>query len=398
LSRRKGREDLVVDQGQIGEDSRDRAFGLLRAADGRASDHPLGHRGEFDRGVTLAFAPAARAGKGIDRLVEMAVRQESLHFGLRGIVHLDEARLEQQHHRSLGLVGVNEIIVPFAAARLGAEKLAHRTVPVEGAEDAGQVPGLLQLLDRRLHQPGVAVIVDQDLLAETVVPEADHHIDEVALDHLILEMDRTGHADVVVGMAAVIEGRKDQIAGCSLFGGVAADPLEDLGHHKGVEGGDGVVAVLLGAADGDENDIVLFAVLHHLVADGGLDVGSRLAQFRWRRNLIFRQNAVDLLGGGLPDPFFHAADRGIFKEEVGPVGCQPSAHGVILSLCYGSTVIFTCSRLVCSSLMCSAVCSRVIFLVIRGVMSMPAAMQLITFGKMPWPEWPWAPTTLARRT
>ncbi|OPZ82065.1 MAG: hypothetical protein BWY77_00357 [bacterium ADurb.Bin431] len=122
------------------------------------------------------------------------------------------------------------------------------------------------------------MVIDQDLFAKAVVPEADHDIDEVALDHLILEMDGAGHADVVVGMAAVIEGRKDQIAGRSLFGGVAADPLEDLGHHKGVEGGDGVVAVLLGAADGDEDNVVLFTVLHHPVADGVLDIGAGLAQ------------------------------------------------------------------------------------------------------------------------
>jgi hypothetical protein len=35
------------------------------------------------------------------------------------------------------------------------------------------------------------------------------------------------------------------------------------------------------------------------------------------------------------------------------------------------------------------------FFVIRGVISIPAAMQLITRGNVPYPEWPWAPAIFA---
>ena len=61
-------------------------------------------------------------------------------------------------------------------------------------------------------------------------------------------------------------------------------------------------------------------------------------------------------------------------------------------------VILPSVRLVRRSTRFSGTSSSLIFLVIIGVMSIPAAIASITWGNVPWPEWPCEPTICARRT
>ena len=90
------------------------------------------------------------------------------------------------------------------------EEVLDAAVPLDDLEDAGQLVALDELVQGRLEHPEVAVVVDDDLLAETVVPQAEHDVDQHFLDHFLAEDDRARHADMVVGMPAVHQGRQGQ--------------------------------------------------------------------------------------------------------------------------------------------------------------------------------------------
>ena len=190
-------------------------------------------------------------------LLKWPAGQVVLGLGLDRVAHVDHLGEEEQPDRRLGLVGVDELGVPLAAHVLGAEEVLHRAVPVDDAVDAGQLVALEELVQRRLEHPQLAVVVDDDLLAEAVVPQAEHDVDESLLDHLLAQHHGARHAEVVVGMAAVHERRQRQGDRRAALGGVAAHGLADLAHEEGVHGRHGVAAVVLGAADGDQHDVVL---------------------------------------------------------------------------------------------------------------------------------------------
>ncbi len=193
-------------------------------------------------------------------------------------------------------------LVPSLPPRsAGAEELAHAAVPVDHPEDAGKLVALLELLDGRFEHPQLAVVVDDDLLAEAVVPQAQHHVDHHLAHHVLAHDDGAGHAHVMIRVAAVVQRRQRQVDRRAAPGGVAPHPFADLADVEGVGRARQMLAVHLGAADGDEDDVVLLAVRLHLPADGGLDVGARLAPFDRRRHAVLGQDGVDLGVAGIPD-------------------------------------------------------------------------------------------------
>ena len=79
-----------------------------------------------------------------------------------------------------------------------------------------------------------------------------------------------------------------------------------------------------GAANRDEDHVVLLAICLHLPAGGGLDVGAGFAPFHRRGNAVIRQDGIDLLITGFPDFLFHPPDSIIFEEKIGLVGGKKS--------------------------------------------------------------------------
>ena len=175
-----------------------------------------------------------------------------------------------------------------------------------------------------------------DLLAEAVVPQPQHHVDHQLPHHLFPQDDGPGHAHVMVGMAAIVQRRQGQVDRDPALGREAPDPLADHAHVQGVRRAHHVLAVVLGAAHRDQDDVVLAPVGLHLVADGGLDVGAGLGPLAaGGGEAVLLEPGVDLGVGGLPDLLLQAADGVVFKEQVGllrgeePLGCL-RAHAIVL--------------------------------------------------------------------
>ena len=109
-------------------------------------------------------------------------------------------------------------------------------------------------------------------------------------------------------MPAVVERRQRQVDRRAAFGGETAHAFTDGADVERIGGAGQVLPVQFGAANRDEDDIVLLAVGLHLPAGGGLDVGAGLAPFHRRGNAVIRQDGIDLLIAGFPDFLFHPPD------------------------------------------------------------------------------------------
>jgi len=197
-------------------------------------------------------------------------------------------------------------------------------VPIDNAKDPGQLVALRELLDGRLEHPQLAVVVDDDLLAEPIVPEPQHHVDQHLPNHHLAHDDGARHTQVMVWVAAVHERWQGQVDGGAAFGGVAPHSLDDGADEQRVHRGDRVLTVEFRAPDGDEHYVVLAAVRLHLVADGGLDVGAGLGPLHRRGHAVLAEDGVDLLVARLPDLLLHTADRVVLEEQVGLLRGQQS--------------------------------------------------------------------------
>jgi hypothetical protein len=164
-------------------------------------------RGDLDGKVAFAFRPAAGPAKRVYGLVKVTLGQVPLAFRVNRIVHVHHLGEEQKAQRGLGFVRVDKVGAEHAAAVGGAEELAHAAMPVNHAENAGELVALLEFLHGRFEHPQLAVIVDDELLAETVVPQAEHHVNHHLAHHVLAHDDRAGHAQVVIRVAAVHQGR-----------------------------------------------------------------------------------------------------------------------------------------------------------------------------------------------
>ena len=114
------------------------------------------------------------------------------------------------------------------------------------------------------------------------------------------------------------------MTGCAALGGKAAHAFADGADVERIGGAGQVLAVQFGAADRDEDDIVLLAVGFHLPAGGGLDVRTGFAPFHRRGDAIVGQDGIDLFVAGFPDFLFHAPNSIVFEEQVGLVGGEKS--------------------------------------------------------------------------
>ena len=151
-------------------------------------------------------------------------------------------------------------------------------MPVHDLEDTGELEALHELMEGGFQHPQLAVVVDDDLLSVAVIPETEHDVDESLNHHLLRDHDGSGHADVVIGMAAVVERRRGDVDLVPALGRVATDRLADLSNHEVVETAVGVVAVVLRRSDGDEHNVVLASLFVLNRPRRGLNVASALSE------------------------------------------------------------------------------------------------------------------------
>src|SRR5665811_2038463 len=200
---REGRQDVVDDHGEVLAEGRHRSLGLPRLGVRRLADDALRRAEELDGEMLFGLRPALRTMVAVDRVVEVAWRHVLLGLGLDRLRHVDHLGEQRQPQRGLRLVGVDERRVPPTALLGGAEEVLDRAVPVDDADDGGNLVALEELVQSRLEHPQLAVVVDDDHLTEAVVPQTEHDVDKRLLHHRLAQHDRAGHADVMVGMTAI---------------------------------------------------------------------------------------------------------------------------------------------------------------------------------------------------
>ena len=75
-------------------------------------------------------------------------------------------------------------------------------------------------------------------------------------------------------------------------------------------------AVVLRTADGDQDNVVLLALLNDHFPGAGLDVAAGLAHFGVGGDAVVVQNVLNLGFGCVPEPFFELTDFGVLKDDI----------------------------------------------------------------------------------
>ena len=159
-------------QGQVFEDGSHRAFGFLGSAGFGFADHTFRGGGDFDGKMALRL-PTSGWGARTDRQIYRSdLPAGRFALGIHGVVHVHHLGVEQQAERGLGFIGMHEVGVHLPAALHRAEEFAHAAVPVDHPEDAGELIALLEFLHSGFEHPQLPVVVDNQLLAETIIPQA----------------------------------------------------------------------------------------------------------------------------------------------------------------------------------------------------------------------------------
>ena len=144
------------------------------------------------------------------------------------------------------------------------------------------------------------MVIDQNDLTEAIVPQAKHYIDQRVHDGLLAGHHCAGHAQVVIGVAAVVD--RGQCEGYLMagLGGLPADGLADGAAHEGVQAGVVVDAVVLRTANGDQDNVIFVPLLNDHLPGGGLDVAAGAAHLGVGGDAVVVQNRLDLLLRGIP--------------------------------------------------------------------------------------------------
>ena len=183
------------------------------------------------------------------------------------------------------------------------------------------------------------MVVDDELLAKAVVPQAEHDIDHHLPHHVLAHDHRAGHAHMMIGVTPIHQRRQRQVDRCTAFGGKTPHAFTNGADVQRVGRAGQMLPMQLGAADRDEDNIILLAVGFHLPAGGGLDIGTGLAPLDRGGDAIISQDGIDLLIAGIPDLFLHPTNRVIFKKQVGLVSSQESFG--YMRIRHKSTPLFT---------------------------------------------------------
>src|SRR5512139_2110523 len=98
---------------------------------------------------------------------------------------------------------MHEICTHLPTPLTSPEEFTHAAVPVDHPVDTRQLVALLKLLDCRFEHPQLAVIVDDELFAETIIPKAQHDINHHLTHHMFAHNYGTGHSQVMIRMSTV---------------------------------------------------------------------------------------------------------------------------------------------------------------------------------------------------
>ena len=128
----------------------------------------------------------------------MALGQEAERVVVHRPLLLHQFGKQRQTPRALHLIGVNERRLIGTALALQFEVIGDRVVPVEVDHQRRHPVALPKLMDGRGNHILLSVPVQQDLLAETHVPEPGDHGPQEAREDLFRNHHRARHAEMVI--------------------------------------------------------------------------------------------------------------------------------------------------------------------------------------------------------
>ena len=130
---------------------------------------------------------------------------------------------------------MHKVRVKFSPSVGSGKKLTDPAVPIQDTINARKLIFFLEFLNRRFEHPQLAMVVDEDLFSEAIIPQAKHHLHHNFSGQLFFQHDGSRHAQMMIGMRPVIVGGKCQSAWSPAFCRIPADPFQNLGHHKGIK-------------------------------------------------------------------------------------------------------------------------------------------------------------------
>ncbi len=81
-------------------------------------------------------------------------------------------------------------------------------MPVDHTVDARELIAFLELLDGGFQHPQMSMVVEEDLFSESIIPQAQHDIDEHLTRNIFSNRCSARHAVVVIGVGAKVERRQ----------------------------------------------------------------------------------------------------------------------------------------------------------------------------------------------
>ena len=182
----------------------------------------------------------------------MARRQETVKLGIHCVLHVDHLWEQGQRERRFGLVGVDEWSLKRSSVLLVLDIGLNGVVPIQVDQDGRHLVLFGKAVDGSGDDVFLAVPVEQDLFTKTGVPKSGDDRTQVSRKNVLIHGDGSRHTNVVIRVAAKPDRLRHGAAG------LLRHRFGHAGDEKSVLAVAGVWTMRLGAADRDDEQVILF--------------------------------------------------------------------------------------------------------------------------------------------
>lgn len=135
-------------------------------------------------------------------------------------------------------------------------------MPLYDCSKGGKLVALAKFLNGGFQHPVHAMVVNKNDFTEAIIPQPKHYVDQRIYQSGLIDDYRTGHANVMVGVTTIVEGREGQRHLVPTLCCVTADSLTDRGAHKCIQAGIVMDTVIFGAAQGHKHHVIFMPLFN----------------------------------------------------------------------------------------------------------------------------------------
>src|SRR5690554_1879672 len=137
----------------------------------------------------------------------MPVRQEGLPLCVLNNAHVNHILKQEQPHRSLALISMNEISLKTVFPVRRIEEFPHSPVPIQNPEYSRQMVAFHEFLYSRFQHPKVSMVINHYYLSKAIIPKPQHGIYKCLNNNFMRHDYGSRHTQVMIGMPSVIKRR-----------------------------------------------------------------------------------------------------------------------------------------------------------------------------------------------